>query len=204
MSFNKGKATFGVHDDYYTPLSAWKNLQTVLTRRRCLIPTGTRKRKRTRPLRVWEPFMLHSNGQSKRNLESLGYTVLGDTKKDFFDLSKRPRKSQYDLIVSNPPFARIRSWNRRHESLKYRCLEGLFQLDKPFVVIINSLNICSKWFQELVKGREKDVKFIYPTQKINFTKYKTGGKEEIKMENNSASFLSVYLCYKVLKQNEWI
>jgi hypothetical protein len=202
MSFNKGKAKYGVHDDYYTPKSAWENLLKVI------LPKLRRKRDRNgnikKPLRVWEPFMLNSNGASKKHLESLGCKVQGSTKHDFFNKKTRPAKNTYDLIISNPPFERVRSWAKREESLKYRCIQGLFEIDKPFVLIINSLNICSKWFHELVEPHKKHVRFIYPKKKINFVKYKAGGMEEIPMEKNSASFLSVYLCYKVLSDNEWI
>lgn len=200
MAFNKGKAQYGVHDDYYTPKSAWVNLLKVIR------PSSKRTRSGSpkKVLRVWEPFMLNSDGSSKKNLESLGCKVIGSTKHDFFNLKTRPSKQEYDVIISNPPFDRIRSWNKREESLKYRCIKGLFEIGKPFAIIINSLNIPSKWFQELVEPYKKDVNFIFPTKKINFIKYKAGGKEQIHMEKNSASFLSYYLCYKLLDSNEWV
>ena len=199
MAFNPGNS-FAVHNDYYTPFYAWDNLSKILVKHKKRKSDGNPKPK----LRVWEPFMLNSNGQSKQYLEQLGFEVLGDTQHDFFDLSTRPDPSEYDIAISNPPFERVRSFRNRHKNLKYRCIQGLLDIGKPFVIIINSLNVCSRWFAELIRSHEQHIRFIYPTKKINFDKYKQGGQEKIHVESNSASFLSIYMCYKVLENNEWI
>jgi hypothetical protein len=58
-----------------------------------------------------------------------------------------------------------------------------------------------KWFMELSEG--KDIKFIFPSSKINYDKYKEGGEEKIE-GGKGASFNSIYVCYKILDKNEWI
>lgn len=209
MSFNRGNS-FGVHNDYYTPLSAWQDLAKVLRETSVFKQSPAKRTANGDPvtplpkLRVWEPFMLNSNGASKIHLESLGFEVQGNVQTDFFELSSRPDPKSYDLVISNPPFERIRSFKRRHDNLKYKCIKGLLDIGKPFVLIINSLNVCSRWFAELVRGQEQHIRFIYPAKKINFEKYKPGGQEKIHVEKNSASFLSIYMCFKVLLDNTWI
>ena len=64
------------------------------------------------------------------------------------------------------------------------------------------MNLCSRWFSELCK--DKDIKIIYPKKKINYDKYEKGGINKIELIKNNCSFISVYVCYKVLEKNEWI
>ena len=186
MSNFKDSPKFSNHDDYYTPLSAWKNIYH-------LIPEKLRKGV------IFEAFMLNSNEQSKRHLTKLGLKVIGSNTINF--LEDIPPKSSYDLIMSNPPFDRVISFPKRRQSKKYQVLEKLFSLDKPFIIIMNSTNLYSRWWSELVG--DKKICLIIPSQKINYSKYEEGGK--IKMDTgSSASFNSVYVCYKVLKENVFL
>ncbi len=179
---------FTIHNSYYTPMSAWDNIKHLINR------TFTDK------AIIYECFLLNSNEQSKKNLIKLGYKVVGNKKIDFLG-TKIPDKSKYDLIVSNPPFERIASYKERKSNLKYRCLAKLIELDKPFIILLNSTNIFQKWFMELVQ--DKDIKFIFPSKKIEYDKYDDAGK--VKQDTKgSCSFNSVYVTYKVLNQNEWI
>ena len=82
-----------------------------------------------------------------------------------------------DIIISNPPFQRIKSYKQRKDNLKYKCLQKLLELDKPFIILMNSTNMFQKWFMELFEG--KDIKFIFPSKKIQYDKYKEGGEEQI-------------------------
>jgi len=193
MSNFKDSPHFKIHDDYYTPKSAWVNIQDFIKVR------GYKT--------IFEPFMLNSNEQSKVYLEELGFNVIGNKNIDFLDKTtwtEDMKNKKYDIIVSNPPFQKIISYPRRTESLKYNCIEQLIKNDKPFIILLNSTNIFSKWFQYLVKDINQHIKFIYPTQKINYDKYEKGGVDKIKLEKNNASFNSVYVCYKVLDNNEWL
>ena len=166
MANFKDSPIFSVHDDYYTPKSAWKQVLPFINK------TGFKK--------VFECFMLNSNEQSKKHLEELGFNVIGNKTVDFLDnatWTEDMKNKNYDLIISNPPFERIKSFKKRKENLKYRCLEKLIKNDKPFIILMNSTNMFQKWFKELVEN--KDIKFIFPAKKINYDKYEKGGVNKI-------------------------
>ena len=110
------------------------------------------------------------------------------------------KNKNYDCVISNPPFQRV-VYSDRHNNLKYCCIKKLLEIDKPFIIILNSTNIFSRWFKELVEGY--DIKFIFPSRKINYDKYKEGGEEKIDT-NSQASFNSIFVCYKMLDKNEWV
>ena len=223
MANFKDAPHFSIHNDYYTPLSAWKNIVPFI------------KNKNFK--KVFECFLLNSNEQSKKNLESLGFQVIGNKKVDFLNeetYTEEMKNKDYDIIISNGPFEKIKSFKQRKTNLKYRCIKKLFDNDKPFIILLNSTNIFQKWFKELTEN--KDIKFIFPSSKIEYDKYEEGGEkkiynksdywkkikkekgyrikkqmtpEEKKIYDNydkegSCSFNSVYVCYKVLDKNEWI
>ena len=127
---------------------------------------------------VYEAFMLNSNEQSKKYLQELGYNVVGDKTIDFLT---------NDL---------------RKDNLKYKCIKKLLDIDKPFIILINSTNTFQKWYKELVQG--KDIKFIFTSKKINYDKYEEGGIKKIEQKKNACSFNATYMTYKVLDKNEWI
>ena len=180
---------FSNHDDYYTPKSAWEKIKPFIDSKFGENAT------------IFESFLLNSNEQSKKYLQELGYNVLGDKTTDFLS-NDIPNSNDYDLIVSNPPFQRVKSFAERKSNLKYRCIEKLLELDKPFIIIMNSTNIHSRWYGELV--RDKDIRFIYPTGKINYDKYKKGGVEKVKGKKSAAAFNSIFMTYKILDKNEWL
>lgn len=184
MANFKDNPIYKVHNDYYTPKSAWSAIQH-------LIP---------KDLVVYEAFMLNSNGQSKKFLQELGYNVVGDTTINY--LTDDLPKESYDLIVSNPPFEKI-IFSRRHTNLKYMCIKKLFDNDKPFVILLNATNLFSKWFKELSNGKEEHINFIIPSNIIKYDKYAAGGMTKMK-NGKSPSFKSIYITYKVLKSNVWI
>lgn len=188
MANFKDSPHFSTHDDYYTPKSAWKQITKF-------IPES---------YRIFEAFNLGSNLQSAKHLKELGYEVIADNKIDFLNNKHLPPKDSYDIIISNPPFQRINSWKKRKDNLKYKCIKKLFDLDKPFIILLNSTNIFSKWWMELVKGKEMDVKFIFPSKKINYDKYEKGGKKKVNVKKNACSFNSIYVTYKMLKNNYWV
>ena len=183
MANFKDTNTFSIHNDYYTPKYAWEQIKHF-------IPKNTT---------IYESFMLGSNEQSKKYLEELGYDVVGNNTIDF--LTNDLDKNTYDLVVSNPPYEKIKSFKQRKTNLKYKCIKKLLDNDKPVIIIINSTNILSRWFKELVNNYE--IKFIYPTKKMYFDKYEKGGKKHIETKKGT-SFLACYMTYKVLDKNEWI
>tara|TARA_R110000764_G_scaffold148027_1_gene235927 strand:+ start:491 stop:1042 length:552 start_codon:yes stop_codon:yes gene_type:complete len=183
MSNFKDSPHFSTHNDYYTPKSAWAQIQDY-------VPTS---------MRVYEAFMLNSNEQSKKYLQELGYEVVGDRSRNF--LTDSIDTTAYDIVISNPPFERVRSFKQRHSNLKYQCIQKLLDLDKPFIILMNSTNMFAKWFKELVEGH--DIKFIFPSKKIQYDKYQEGGVDKI-IQTTSCSFNSIYVCFKVLDRNVWL
>tara|TARA_R110000772_G_scaffold148580_3_gene259151 strand:- start:614 stop:1168 length:555 start_codon:yes stop_codon:yes gene_type:complete len=184
MSNFKDSPIFSTHNDYYTPKSAWINIKHLIPEDKI----------------IYECFMLNSNQQSKKHLQEIGYNVVGDKTIDF--LTNDLDKTTYDIILSNPPYERIKSFKQRKSNLKYKCIKKLLDNDKPFIIIMNSTNIFQKWFRELVEG--KDIKFIFPSKKIQFDKYEEGGLIKIEQKKNSCSFNAIYVCYKILDKNEWV
>lgn len=187
MANFKDSPFFSTHNDYYTPKIAWEQIAKFIPKN----------------YRIFEAFCLNCNLQSAKYIEELGYEVIADNNLDFLE-GELPSKESYDCILSNPPFQRINSWKKRKNNLKYRCIKKLFDLDKPFIILLNSMNLCSKWWKEVIKGNEEHIKFIYPSKKINYDKYEKDGKTKIIVKKNNCSFISVYVTYKMLKQNHWV
>ena len=184
-NFKDTSTSFTIHDDYYTPKYAWAQIKHLIEKKGFTT--------------IYEAFMLNSNEQSKKYLQELGFNVVGDKTIDF--LTNDLDKDSYDIIVSNPPFQRISSFKKRTTYLKYKIFKKLFDLDKPFIIIMNSTNIFSKWFKELAEGH--DVKFIFPSRKIQFDKYDIGGVDKLPTDNN-CSFNAIYMTYGILDKNEWV
>lgn len=82
-----------------------------------------------------------------------------------------------DIIIDNPPFS------IKKEIVKY-CLE----IDKPFILIMPVSTLCTKYFKML---RNK-VQIIIPPGRYNF-------KPEA---NSSATFDTLYYCYKMNLEND--
>tara|TARA_R110000851_G_scaffold322838_1_gene489092 strand:- start:335 stop:841 length:507 start_codon:yes stop_codon:yes gene_type:complete len=133
---------------------------------------------------IWEFCLLNSNEQSKKYLTELGFNVVGDRTIDFFE------NDMGQVLVSNIPFS---------TDLKQKMLRRLVELDKPFIIIMNSLNLFTKYFKEIFEG--KDIFFIYPSTKIHYDKYINN---ELTTTKNNTSFYSIYVCYKIIDKNIWI
>ena len=133
---------------------------------------------------IWEFCLLNSNEQSKKYLTELGFNVVGDRTIDFFE------HDLGEVLVSNIPFS---------TDLKQRMLRRLVELDKPFIIIMNSLNLFSKYFKEIFEG--KDIFFIYPSTKIHYDKFVDN---ELTTTKNNTSFYSIYVCYKIIDKNIWV
>ncbi len=195
---------FDTHDDYYTPKWAWENIEHFIEAKFSKDNTN-----------IFECFSKNSNEQSINNLKEMGWKVIGSKKfdfitnegKEFLNLDNLGEQDLLNLppntvVISNPPYQRIKSFKQRHSNLKYKCFKKLLDYDIPFVILINQTHIFQKWSQELLKG--KDIKFIFPSYKITYDKYKEGGIEKIDMGKGSPSYNTVYMTYKVLDKNEFI
>lgn len=83
---------------------------------------------------------------------------------------------QSDMIITNPPF-----------SVKYKVLDYLVGLDRPFMCILPVMSITTKAFRA-VKGFEH-FQFIFPNGRINF--------EKTDKTMKGAWFFSMWVCYKM-------
>ena len=172
MANLKDCTKWNIHDDFYTRKKTWEQITSFIDKNKI----------------IYEFCLLNSNEQSKKYLQELGYKVLGNNTIDF--LKKNKEEEEADILVSNIPFS---------SELKIKILKKLVELDKPFIIIMNSLNLFTKYFKEIFK--EKDIYFIYPSTKIHYDKYENGKLQPTK---NNTSFYSIYVTYKVINKNVWI
>tara|TARA_R110001632_G_C11353766_1_gene418656 strand:- start:2560 stop:3093 length:534 start_codon:yes stop_codon:yes gene_type:complete len=167
MANMKDCSKFEVNDQYYTPKSAWEQINHLIPKDKI----------------IWEAFLLGSNqSKSVANLISLNVNVVGNTEWDYFD---KCNELEYDLIVSNPPF---------ETKIKQKILKSLVSIDKPFILIMNSMNCFSNYFNETFKNVRQHLQIIYPKGKIHFEKLLENGETELK---KGTSFYCVYICYKM-------
>ena len=97
--------------------------------------------------------------------------------KDFFEY----QPEQFDLIVSNPPF-----------SLKKDVFKRIiYELDKPFVLLMNMMAINYQEIGELFASVNPKIQFIIPDKKVSF-------------DGNTSSFCSGYVCYKFIDHTEFV
>ena len=143
--------TFMNHDDYMTPKYAWENIQQYIPKDKV----------------IWEAFM--GDGSSGKYLQELGFNVIHNDN-DFF------QSNEGDIVVSNPPFGKIKD-----------ILNRLKQLDKPFILILPSSKINTQYFRENFKN---NIQIIIPRKRIQFIK-------DGKHLQNMCAFDCFYYCYKI-------
>jgi hypothetical protein len=103
---------------------------------------------------IWESF--YGDGNSGQYLKSLGFNVIHQDI-DFFENDKG------DIVVSNPPF-----------SMVPKILKRLYDLDKPFILIMPCSKISTKYFKNTFKENLKDIKILIPPKRIHFLKLVDG------------------------------
>jgi hypothetical protein len=126
--------------------------------------------------KIWEAF--YGDGKSGTYLQELGFDVIHEPI-DFFKHNKG------EVIVSNPPF-----------SLCKEIMKRLFELDKPFILLLPSSKINTQYFRE---WKDKGIQIIIPKKRINFVKYVDGEKVKNK---TSCNFDCFYYCYKIKLKND--
>tara|TARA_A100000171_G_C2104396_1_gene131490 strand:- start:542 stop:1021 length:480 start_codon:yes stop_codon:yes gene_type:complete len=120
---------------------------------------------------IWEAF--YGDGNSGNNLKQLGFDVIHKPV-DFFE------NDLGDVIVSNPPF-----------SLSKEILNRLYELDKPFILILPSSKINTQFFR---KWKDKGIQIIIPKKRIQFIK---NG-----IQTKGCAFDCFYYCYKINLKND--
>ncbi len=127
---------------------------------------------------IWEAF--YGDGTSGQCLQELGFNVIHKSV-DFF------QNNYGDVVVSNPPFSQVKN-----------ILNRLFELDKPFILILPSSKINTSYFHQY---KDKGIQIIIPRKRIQFKKLVDGKIQETK---TSCSFDCFYYCYKINLQKDII
>ena len=122
-------------DHYETPLWAWAELFDAL-------PLLRRKLQ-------WDPF--YCKGSTQLHWKLLGVPRFVHSKGDFF---RQVTKTTYDLVVTNPTF-----------STKQLVLDVLVGSGKPFVVLLRTSVLFTKWFRQLVPV----FTLVLPSKQVDFT-----------------------------------
>ena len=149
---NFGKIYSSKFDELYTPFLA---IQVI----RRYIPKWVNT--------IWEPTAVPESNIVK--FLQNDYDVLGthiSNNEDFFEINR-----ECDIIITNPPY-----------SLKDEFLERLFELDKPFMVLLPLTTLESKKRSEMF--RNHPIQVIIPDQRFDFS-----GK-------NNVWFQTSWFCYK--------
>jgi hypothetical protein len=166
MANLKDSPKFKVHNDYYTPKIAWEKINKLIPKDKV----------------IWEACMLNSTlSKSPQYLRELGNEVVYNTEWDIL------KENHGDIIITNPPF---------ETKIKIQILKRLVELDKPFIIIMNSMNTFANYFTEILD--KKYIQIITHRGKINFDKLENG--EMVKTKN--CSFYCVYVAYKMNLKNE--
>ena len=119
---------------------------------------------------IWECF--HSyNSKSAEYLRELGFDVIYEPV-DFFE------NDYGDVFVSNPPY-----------SMKSKVFTRLKELDKPFVMLVPSNTIQTKYFKELFENDR--IQLIVPSKKRQFD------SPIYNLHPRGCSFNTLYVCYKM-------
>ena len=127
--------------------------------------------------KIWCPFDKELSA-FYQTFKNLGYNVIKshiDDGKDFFIYEP----DEYDVIVSNPPF-----------SIKDKILERLYELDKPFAVLLplNSLQGKSRY-----KFFSKGVQLLSFDQRIGFH-----NRSNMNLAIEGSPFATAYFCKNIL------
>jgi hypothetical protein len=122
---------------------------------------------------IWEAFK--GDGKSGEYLRELGFEVIHDDD-DFFECNKG------DILVSNPPYSK-----------KCEILIRLVKLAKPFILIMPSSALTTKYMRELFYNDK--IQLIIPKKRIQFYK---GGEAP----TNRCNFDTFYYCYKINLKND--
>lgn len=168
MANFKDSPHFAVHDDYYTTEETWRLIEHIIPKNKV----------------IWEACMLNAvNSKSPQILENVtGNRIVFSTD---LDILSGEIGEEYDMIVTNIPF---------ETEIKKKILAKLVEIDKPFILIMNSCNMFSKYMRTIFKENIKHLQIITPSTKIHYSKLLENGEMEYK---KNTSFYSVFVAYKM-------
>ena len=125
---------------------------------------------------IWSPF--YCNGKQKEYFKEMDFDIIHEDK-DFFSYTPN-----YDIIIDNPPFSK-----------KKEILKKLKELEKPFILILPSVMLCYKYFQE---DFSENLQIIIPKSRIKFNLLNSDNN------NYTPPFASFYFCYKMNLEKDLI
>jgi len=171
MANFKDNSKYDIHDDYYTTEDTWRMIEHIIPKNKI----------------IWEACMLNSDkSKSPEILEKItGNNVIYNTKLDILET-----KLECDMIVTNIPF---------ENKIKKKVLSRLVELDLPFIIIMNSCNMFTKYIRQIFGENIKHLQIITPSGKIYYEKLLQNGDLEIK---KNTSFYSVFVVYKLNLTND--
>ena len=125
---------------------------------------------------IWSPF--YCDGKQKEYFKDMGFDIIHEDK-DFFSYTP-----EYDIMIDNPPFSK-----------KKEILTRIKEIDKPFILIIPSVMLCYKYFQDYFKN---DLQMIVTYNRIKFRHINSTNK------NYTPPYASFYFCYKMNLEKDLI
>ena len=168
------KKAFKAQDEYFTP-SILVNMLVPYLRKWEIDFVNENG---YRPL-IWLPFDTEES-QYYKILKAEGFQIVRshlNDGKDFFNY----QPSQFDIIISNPPFSRKLDIFKRI----------IFDLKRPFVLLMNMMAINYQEIGNLFQFVGKQIQFIIPDKKVSF-------------DGNTSSFCSGYVCYDFIDHTEFV
>ena len=125
-------------------------------------------------VKIWCPF--YYDGKQKEYFEDMGYNIIHEDK-DFFSYTP-----EYDIIVDNPPFSKIKEICAR-----------LKELDKPFIMIMPNHTLLYRRFQ---RPFQDHLQIIIPKKRLKFI----GTDNEL----SNLPFDCFFFCYKMNLEKDLI
>tara|TARA_R110000764_G_scaffold32638_2_gene73720 strand:+ start:503 stop:1048 length:546 start_codon:yes stop_codon:yes gene_type:complete len=164
--------TFSKHDDYMTPLSAWKAIESFIPKDKL----------------IWDPFF--GDGSSAEHFEALGINPEKIHHKDEDFFTSDPGTYSVDLIVTNPPFSQIPAILKRMKEMGF-----------PFIMIMPSSKICTQYFRRTFAKDEDPIQIIIPRKRIQFEKKlwceNCEEYHDDPSDKKSCNFDCFYYCWKM-------
>jgi len=99
-----------------------------------------------RDKKIWSPF--YCDGKQKEHFAEMGIDIIHNDE-DFFE------NNHGDVIIDNPPFSKMKEITNR-----------LFELDKPFILILPTRYFGIKYFMNKFKN---DIQVIVPENRPTFS-----------------------------------
>lgn len=191
MANFKDSPKFSNYDDYYTSEKTWNQLYILRN-------DIAKIHENEKP--ILEACCMNSplSHSPKYLRKALNHKVKRNTK-DILLRENEEMKEKYSMIITNPPFT---------NPLKQKIIEKLLDIDLPFIIILNSTNIFTKWFRETLQSKDDDyrkrLQIITPKGKLTYHKaYKNEEDEwELEEKTKDPSFYSVFVAWDCNIPNE--